>query len=224
MTIKKPELHIINNTHQAETMAELKNLLDQKHMTQADLALALKRDKTTINRWTKNSREITWDNAIKIAEVLGCHPVDIMQPRKEIILRWHTGLDCKVKTYPKEEQYPVVIPYDFYNKDVKAIQYLAPGTFLHREIFLFNMPNKQANKFHSGTINKLCFLNCAKSWKKKVGKCDDIIGIVKTNDDGTLKFINPITRQPINKNCEKFDAKDIDVCVPVKAKYNPDLL
>jgi len=224
MTIKKPELHIISNTHQQETMAELKRLLDQKKMTQADLALALKRDKTTINRWSSNSRDITSENAVKIAEVLSCHPQDVLFTRKEIILKWYTGLDGFVENFLKEEQYPVVIPYDFYSKNVRAIQYIAPGTFLHREIFLFDMPNKQANKFHSGTINKLCFLNCAKSWKKKVGKCDDIIGIVKTNDDGTLKFLNPITRQPINKNCEKFDAKDIDVCVPVKAKYNPDLL
>ena len=86
MTINKPELRIINNTHQQETMAELKRLLDSKHMTQAELGTALKRDKTTINRWSKNSREITWDNAIKIAKVLNVHPVEVFQPRQEILI------------------------------------------------------------------------------------------------------------------------------------------
>lgn len=71
-------------------------------MTQADLALALKRDKTTINRWSKNSREITWDNAVKISQVLNCHPVEVWQPRQEIILDRYISNKFEVQTLKKK--------------------------------------------------------------------------------------------------------------------------
>ena len=223
MTINKPELRIINNTHQQETMAELKRLLVEKNMSQADLATALKRDKTTINRWSKNSREITWDNAIKIAEVLHCHPVDIMQTRKVIILKFYINNNCIVKNYSKDEQHPILVPYDYYKPNVKASEFVAPGTENHKKIYLFDIP-KQANKFSSISINKVCFVTPSKKWKRKTGSNNDTLGIVKTNDDGTLKIINPITRKPVNKNCEKFNAEDIEICVPEKATYYPELL
>ena len=223
MTIKKPELHIINNTHQQDTMAELKRLLDQKQMTQADLAMALKRDKTTINRWSSNSRDITSDNAIKISEVLGCHPQDVLFTRKQTILKFYINNDCIVKNYSKEEQHPILLPYDYYKPNVKAIEFVAPGTENHKKIYLFDVPN-QANKFSSISINKVCFVTPSKKWKRKTGSNNDTLGIVKTNDDGTLKIINPITRKPVNKNCEKFNAEDIDICVPEKATYYPELL
>ena len=140
MTINKPELRIINNTHQQETMAELKKLLDQKQMTQAELGTALKRDKTTINRWSKNSREITWDNAIKIAKVLNVHPVEVFQPRQEIVLDKYIDNKFIVKTLSKEEQFVVPIPFEFYKINVKAVQVNIPGNFLHREIWAYLGP------------------------------------------------------------------------------------
>jgi hypothetical protein len=39
-----------------------------------------------------------------------------------------------------------------------------------------------------------------------------------------MVIINPLTKEPVNENCKKVNIKDIDICVPVKAKYNPDLL
>ena len=51
-------------------------------MSQADLAKAIGKDATTINRWVKNSRAIAWENAIELAKVLKCHPVDIISTKK----------------------------------------------------------------------------------------------------------------------------------------------
>jgi transcriptional regulator with XRE-family HTH domain len=224
MTINKPELRIINNTHQQETMAELKRLLDSKHMTQAELGAALKRDKTTINRWSKNSREITWDNAIKIAKVLNVHPVEVFQPRQEIVLDKYIDNKFIVKTLSKEEQFVVPIPFEFYKINVKAVQVNIPGNFLHREIFLFDFPKKKADRFSKFSVHNLCYVTCSKSWKKRTGKNNETIGIVRANEDGSMVIINPLTKEPVNENCKKVNIKDIDICVPVKAKYNPDLL
>ena len=223
MTIKKPELHIINNTHQQKTMAELKRLLDSKQMTQAQLGSALKRDKTTINRWSKNSREITWDNAIKIAKVLNVHPVEVFQPRQEIILDKYIDNNFLVKTFPKEEIFEVPIPFEFYKPNVKAIQVNIPGNFLHREIFLFDMPIKKADKFSKFSVPNLCYVTCSKSWSSKTGKINETMGVVRANEDGSMVIINPLTREPVNQDCVKVNIKDIDICVPVKVKYNPDL-
>ena len=116
MTINKPELRIINNTHQQETMAELKRLLDSKHMTQAELGTALKRDKTTINRWSKNSREITWDNAIKIAKVLNVHPVEVFQPKQEILIDKIIGNMFICDNLEKSEKQSLLVPFEFCKK------------------------------------------------------------------------------------------------------------
>ena len=78
-------------------MALLKKLLIKKGMSQQDLARELKRDKTTISRWTNDSREINWENAEKIAEVLKVHPVEIYQPTKTIKLRWYVDADFSIK-------------------------------------------------------------------------------------------------------------------------------
>ena len=211
MTINKPELRIINNTHQQETMAELKRLLDSKHMTQAELGTALKRDKTTINRWSKNSREITWDNAIKIAEVLNVHPVEVFQPRQEIILDKYIDNNFLVKTLKKQDQFLVQIPFEFYKTNTKAVQVNIPGNFLHREIFLFDMPIKKADKFSKFSVPNLCYVTCSKSWKSKTGKNNESIGVVRSNEDGSMVIINPLTREPVNKDCVKVNIKDINI-------------
>ena len=204
-------------------MAELKRLLDSKQMTQAQLGSALKRDKTTINRWSKNSREITWDNAIKIAKVLNVHPVEVFQPRQEIILDKYVNNNFLVKTFPKEERFEVPIPFEFYKPNVKAVQVNIPGNFLHREIFLFDMPIKKADRFSKFSVHNLCYVTCSKSWKKQTGKNNETIGVVRSNEDGSMVIINPLTREPVNKDCVKVNIKDINICVPVKVKYNPDL-
>ena len=224
MTIDKTHLHIIENQHQKTTMAELKKLLDNKNMTQADLALAHKRDKTTINRWSKNSREITWDNAVKISQVLNCHPVEVWQPRQEIILDRYISNKFEVQTLKKEDHYLIPIPFEFYKTEVKAVQVDIPGNFLHNEVFLFDIPKKSAARFSKFSIPNLCYITFSKEWKKTIKKNQEIIGVVRSHDDGTMEIINPLTRKPINENFAKMSIKDIDICSPIKAKYNPDLL
>ena len=236
MTINKPELRIINNTHQQETMAELKKLLDQKQMTQAELGVALRRDKTTINRWSKNSREITWDNAIKIAKVLNVHPVEVFQPRQEILIDKIIGNMFICDNLEKSDKQSILVPFEFCKKNTKAIQVNIPGSFLHKEIFLYDLPKTASQPFSKNAISNLCYLTCSSSFKKKnknFAKKDgnkllyttkDVVGIVYANGDGTLKVINPLTKLPITESCNSFKIEDIDVCVPIKAKYNPDLL
>tara|TARA_R100001594_G_scaffold48794_1_gene81665 strand:+ start:1209 stop:1883 length:675 start_codon:yes stop_codon:yes gene_type:complete len=224
MTINKPDIRILENEHYKTTMAELKKLLDNKNMTQADLALALKRDKTTINRWSKNSREITWDNAVKISQVLNCHPVEVWQPRQEIILDRYINNKFEVQMLKKEDHYLIPIPFEFYKTEVRAVQVDIPGNFLHDEIFLFDIPKKPAARFSKFSIPNLCYITFVKGWKKTTKKNQEIIGVVRSHDDGTMEIINPLTRKPINENFAKMNIKDIDICVPVKAQYNPDLL
>ena len=236
MTIEKPELHIINNTHQQKTMAELKKLLDQKNMTQAELGSALKRDKTTINRWSKNSREITWDNAIKIAEVLSCHPVEVFQPKQEIVVDKIITNSFICDNLEKQDKHTISVPFEFYKKGTKAIQVNIPGSFLHKEIFLYDLPKTQVQPFSKNAISNLCYLTCSAAFKKSKKNAPkkngekliftnkDVVGIVYANGDGTLKVINPLNKLPITESCSSFNIDDIDICVPIKAKYNPDLL
>ena len=85
MTINNRKLRLIENSHSEKTMANLSKLLKENDMSQVDLAKQLGRDKTTVNRWVKNSREVAWDNAVEIAKVLKCHPVDIIEGGKSEI-------------------------------------------------------------------------------------------------------------------------------------------
>ena len=133
MTIKKPELRIINSKkgnkeHNSETMAHLKKLLEDNNFPQLKLAHELGKDKTTVNRWVKNSRKIDWQNAEEIAKVLGCHPVEIYQPAVNVILKHNCSWDGLLKDIPKEEQIKIKVPFEWYNDQVKAVQMDAPGT------------------------------------------------------------------------------------------------
>ena len=170
MTIEKTKLHIVDNKkgkqeHKTETMALLKKLLDEKGSSQLELANTLGRDKTTVNRWVKNSREISWDNAEKIAAVLGCHPVDIYAPKNQIKLRYYAKWDGDVLEFEKQEQSIISIPYEYYHENVKAVQIQAPGFHADGEIWLFDMPI--AKKFSKFAIGKLCYLTASKNFKKK---------------------------------------------------------
>ena len=106
MTIKNKFTVIKNDivgadNHDKKTMALLKKLLIEKDMTQQDLARLLHRDKTTISRWSNDSREIHWDNAVAIAKILNVHPVEIYQPRSEIVLILYVNSSYNVKMYDK---------------------------------------------------------------------------------------------------------------------------
>lgn len=230
MTIEKTKLHIVDNKkgkqdHKTQTMALLKKLLDEKGSSQLELANTLGRDKTTVNRWVKNSREISWDNAEKIAAVLGCHPVDIYAPKNQIKLRYYAKWDGDVLEFEKQEQSIISIPYEYYHENVKAVQIQAPGFHADGEIWLFDMPI--AKKFSKFAIGKLCYLTASKNFKKKHEKkgvkCKPVIALLKAESNGKLSIVNSYTDEPLNDLCSNLDIEDLEYATPVKAKYDPDL-
>ncbi len=230
MTIEKIKLHIVDNkkgkqVHKIQTMALLKKLLDAKGSSQLELANTLGRDKTTVNRWVKNSREISWDNAEKIAAVLGCHPVDIYQPKNQIQLKNYAKWDGDVLEFEKQEQHLISIPYEYYHENVKAIQIQAPGFHADGEIWLFDMPITK--KFSKHAIGKLCYLTASKTFKKKHEKkgtkCNPVIALLRAESNGKLSIVNSYTDQPLNNLCANLDIQDLEYATPVKAKYDPDL-
>ena len=230
MTIEKTKLHIVDikkskQDHKKETMALLKKLLDEKGSSQLELANTLGRDKTTVNRWVKNSREISWDNAEKIATVLGCHPVDIYQPKNQIELKHFVKWDGNVIEFEKEDQHLISIPYEYYHKNVKAVQIQAPGYHADGEIWLFDMPSPK--KFQKNVIGKLCYLTASKYFKKKhekkAKKCKPVIALLRAESNGKLSIVNSYTQKPINDLCVNLEIEDLEYATPVKAKYDPDL-
>ena len=230
MTIEKTKLHIVDikkskQDHKTQTMALLKKLLDEKGSSQLELANTLGRDKTTVNRWVKNSREISWDNAEKIATVLGCHPVDIYQPKNQIELKHFLKWDGNVIEFEKEDQHLISIPYEYYHKNVKAVQIQAPGYHADGEIWLFDMPSQK--KFQKNAIGKLCYLTASKNFKKKhekkSTKCKPVIGLLRAESNGKLSIVNSYTQKPINDLCVNLEIEDLEYATPVKAKYDPDL-
>jgi transcriptional regulator with XRE-family HTH domain len=230
MTIKNKFTVIKNDivgadNHDKKTMALLKKLLIEKDMTQQDLARLLQRDKTTISRWSNDSREIHWDNAVAIAKILNVHPVEIYQPRSEIVLRWYVNSSYNVKMYDKEDQHKITIPFEYYNENVRAIQVNIPGSHVDGEVYLFDIP--KVKKWSSLALNKYCYCTASKSFKKKVGKkhdVSDVIGILKANSDYTFSVMNPLTGEPVKPGCHKFTEDDLEIAVPVKVKFNPQLL
>lgn len=230
MTIEKTKLHIVDNKkgkqdHKIQTMALLKKLLDEKGSSQLELANTLGRDKTTVNRWVKNSREISWDNAEKIANVLGCHPVEIYQPKNKIKLKSYVKWDGDVLEFEKEDQHLISIPYEYYHENVKAVLMQAPGFHADGEIWLFDIP--KVKKFSKFAIGKLCYLTASKQFKKKheknAVKCKPVIALLRAESNGKLSIVNSYTDKPLNDLCSNLDIEDLECATPVKAKYDPDL-
>ena len=204
MTRERYKLHIVDSKqapklaksnfnktiHKTQTMALLKKLLDEKGSSQLELANTLGRDKTTVNRWVKNSREISWDNAEKIASVLGCHPVDIYQPKNQIKLKFYVKWDGDVLEFEKEDQHLISIPYEYYHENVKAVQMQAPGFHADGEIWLFDMP--VTKKFSKHAIGKLCYLTASKIFKKKhenkSKKCKPVIALLRRSEEHTSEL------------------------------------
>jgi transcriptional regulator with XRE-family HTH domain len=226
MTIEKPILQIVKNNigkHQNETMALLKKLLVNKGMNQIDLAKELHRDKTTVNRWVKNSREITWENAEKIAAVLKVHPVEVYQPKSEIVLKYYVDSNYTVQKFDEDNLHKISIPFEFYHPNVRAVQFNMPGSFWDGQVVLFDIP--KIKKFNKFAIGKFCYCTPSKAFLKKNKNAKNaVVGVLKTNEDNTLKIIHPITQQPINKYSVSFMPEDLEIATPVKAKYDPELL
>ena len=235
---------VIENTFQKETMANLARLLKENDMSQVDLAKELKKDKTTINRWVKNSREIAFDNAIEIAKVLKCHPVDIYQDnRTKVNVIATANWNCNVNPINKADQYKVDIPYEYYDDKCFAIQMDAPGTHSDGEIWLFDIP--KVKKFHKNAIGKICYITpkqsaitALKAAKeelikklKKEGKpipnnleCCPKVALLKPNGDGTIRIVHNYTDELAGYFCDNVKPDDIEIAAPVKAKFDPDLI
>ena len=222
MVMKQSDIKVITNNHLEATDLLLNKLLKENDMSQAQLAKAVGKDATTINRWVKNSRAIAWENAVELAKILKCHPVDIYQPKSEIVLRWSVNSNFMVKQIEKENQKKIQIPFEYYNPEVRAILVNIPGSHVDGEIYLFDIP--KIKKFSSLAIGKYCYCTASKSFKKKNKNANDVIGILKSNEDYSFSILNPLTNKPINQLCKGFQIEDLEIATPVKIKYNPNFL
>ena len=222
MVMNKSDIKVITNNHLEATDLLLNKLLKENDMSQAQLAKAVGKDATTINRWVKNSRAIAWENAVELAKILKCHPVDIYQPKSEIVLRWSVNSNFMVKQIEKENQKKIQIPFEYYNPEVRAILVNIPGSHVDGEIYLFDIP--KIKKFSSQALGKYCYCTASKSFKKKNKNANDVIGILKSNEDYSFSILNPLTNKPINQLCKGFQIEDLEIATPVKIKYNPNFL
>ena len=125
-------------------MSILKEVLKNQNLNQAQLSELLKKDKTTINRWCKNSRDLSWDNACKISEVLNIHPVDIFEAPKKNIIKFYIETGCELKKYKKDKIF--IAPYELRNCKIIDIE-----NFTHQrgKIYFANKP-KKINDFEYG--------------------------------------------------------------------------
>ena len=222
MVMKHSDIKVITNNHLENTDLLLSKLLRDNDMSQAQLAKAVGKDATTINRWVKNSRAIAWENAIELAKVLKCHPVDIYQPKSEVVLRWSVNTNFIVQPIEKENQRKILIPFEYYNPEVRAILVNIPGSHVDGEIYLFDIP--KIKKFSSQALGKYCYCTASKSFKKKNKNATDVIGILKSNEDYTFSILNPLTKKSVNLECDSFKIEDLEIATPVKIKYNPNFL
>tara|TARA_A100000171_G_C2116756_1_gene138293 strand:+ start:585 stop:1358 length:774 start_codon:yes stop_codon:yes gene_type:complete len=205
--------------HKRETMALLTKLLAAKSMTQAQLAKELKRDKTTVNRWCKDSREVAWDNALKIAEVLKCHPVEIYQPSAARICSRYIDGNFDVRNFPKDELESYSIPFEYNTASIFLLLFDIPGSHLDGEIGIFEDIRK-GKKFSRDAINKFCYLTPSKKLLALKPTIKPKCGVLQTNNDGTFKMVSPFTRKPLSEDCTSFPADHIDIASPIIAKQN----
>lgn len=215
-TVKKNKV----NENKAETMALLTKLLKEKSMTQAELAKELKRDKTTVNRWCKDSREVAWDNALKIAEVLHCHPVEIYEPSIKLPCKKYLNGSWDVKDYNKEDIVKFNISYEYNKLDIFLVLFDIPGSHLDGDVGIFETM-KKGKKFSRNAINKFCYIEFTK--EKKTCKANAMAAVLQTNNDGTLKAVSPFTKEPLCEACGKIETKDITIATPIIDKFNPSL-
>ena len=210
MTINNKKLKLVENQHSEKTMANLSKLLKDNDMSQVELAKQLGRDKTTVNRWVKNSREVAWDNAVEIAKVLKCHPVDIIEGGKsEIVLKEKCNWDGRVWNLKKEDQYVIPIPFEYNHKNIRAVLVEARGTPNDGEIWLFDVNGSK--KFDKNSVGKICYLE-----GKKI---KPVISLLHPTGDGKLTILNTFNVKVIHA---KIDPYDLEIAAPVKVKYDPE--
>ena len=230
MTIENKTIKLIKNSHLEERDMLLNKLLKDADMSQAQFAKQIGKDASTINRWIKNSRSIAWENAEKIAAVLGCHPVDIYKPKNQIKLRSYVQWDGYVKDFDKEEQTTISIPYEYYHENIRAVQMQAPGNHADGEIWLFDKPTTK--KFSKFAIGKICYITASTSFKKDNEKnmthtnkkSKPLVALLKAKGNGRLSIVNSYTDKPINPLCGDLGPEDLEIATPLKVRYDPDLL
>ncbi len=230
MAIETKTIKLIKNSHLEERDMLLNKLLKDADMSQAHLAKELKKDASTINRWIKDSRSIAWENAEKIAAVLGCHPVDIYKPKNQIVLKSYVQWDGYVFNFEKDEQLTISIPYEYYHPNIRAVQMQAPGNHADGEIWLFDKPTTK--KFSKFAIGKICYITASQQFKKENAKKmthtnqtpKPLIALLKAKGNGRLSIVNSYTDEPLNPLCEDLEPKDLEIATPLKVRYDPDLL
>jgi len=226
MAISKDKLKLIKNNHLEQTEMLLHKLLKKADMSQVEFAKKVKKDASTINRWIKNSRAISWDNAEKIANVLNIHPTEVYQPKQDIILRYRCTWDCILQEIEKENQHSIRIPYEYYHEDIRAVLMDCPGTSSDGEIWLFDMPKNKL--FAKDAIGKICYLKASQSFKKRMGKraagCQPVVALLNPKGNGTFDILHNYTREPVNDLCQDLVPTDFEIASPVKIKYDPNLL
>ena len=118
-------------------MSYLKEILKDKNLNQAKLSGLLNKDKTTINRWCKNNRKISWDNVEKIAKVLNIHPLYIFEAPKKSIIKFYIETGCELKKYKKDKFF--IAPYELRNCIIVDVE-----NFTHQrgKLYFENKPNK----------------------------------------------------------------------------------
>ena len=175
--VKQPRIAVDNT----ETMAQLKKLLNERGMSQAELARELKKNKVTISRWSHNTREINLDNAIKIAKILKCDPSEVLFQQPTIQIKEWMGPDLNVRPIEGENEYgdmKVKIPSLLFKDNMKGIVTYAPGSHFHQLVWLFDVPKvaKQSGGFSDRAINQTCYLEPTEKAKKEKG-CIPVVGV-----------------------------------------------
>lgn len=224
MTIDKKTFKLIKNNHIEKTEMLLNKLLQDKDMSQADFAKKIDKDPSTINRWIKNSRSISWDNAIDIADILNIHPIEVYQPNQKVKLQFKCTWDCIIEKIEKENQTTIKIPYEYNHEFIRAVQMDCPGTSTDGEIWLFDIPKNK--KFVKSAIGRLCYMKSSETYKNKNKKngYQECVALLKPNGNGTFDIIHNHTAKHINEHSTNLLPSDFEIASPVKAKFDPELL
>ena len=211
--------------NQIDSMAFLKQKLNEIGMPQKELAQKLKRNVVTVTRWVNGSREISAENAIKIGTILNCDPAEILFPEKKlktIEVHSYTDLSFMVKDLTKKYYKNVMVPDGYYTPATKAVKFFKIGNQHHEEIFLFERYGTKNNYegFHEDSIGKICYLEPIT--KKVKQGCTPIMALVKINEttsNYSLDILNPKTEKPFNEMSIGVNPDWIKVCAPKKCSF-----
>lgn len=100
-------------------MTQLKNILIKKNIKQSALAKLLNKDASTINRWAEDSRCISWDNAVGVAKIINCHPIEIFNDTTLTKVKLFCDNDCYVEDRVFDEDHKEIeLPFELSNKIV----------------------------------------------------------------------------------------------------------